>query len=79
MLPWETIAFVRWEASGASAWYAVYGHDGTCLTTMSTKTTPNEIVFQTIMARMGKLADSAEERSLGATIAAAVRRLLQRR
>jgi hypothetical protein len=79
MLPWESVAFVRGEQSGASAWYAVYGHNDACLTTFDTKGLPNEMIFQVVLTRFGKLGQAAHERSVGARLAGAVQNLLARR
>jgi hypothetical protein len=76
MVPWETVAFVRWEQSGPSAWYAVYNAHGQAITTFDTKTLPNQIIFEVLLTKFGKLGRPLHERSFGATIAGAVERLL---
>ncbi|APR78727.1 Hypothetical protein A7982_04074 [Minicystis rosea] len=77
-VPWDAIGGIRWESHGASASYTVYRNDGGRIGEIRCPI-PNEIIFQVVLSRMGKLGDAHQEGTpLGDEIIGAARRLLSR-
>ncbi len=76
--PWESVSCILWESGGASAWYAVYNAHGQRVATVPTEGLTNQVIFEVVLGRFGKLVEGTGEASLGATIAAAAGKLLAR-
>ena len=74
-LPWEAVASVRWVSDGSTARYVVIGTQGAPIGQIHCPV-PNEVLLQTLLARMGKLAAiGSADTPNGDELVAIVRRL----